>query len=232
MRFHDLQRRLLAALKARLRNGELTERQLARLTGISQPHIHNVLKGARILSPKIADQILEALRMSLLDLPAEDELQASFDGRHQYHQVAVLDGWLGPGLPLPRMPSQVERYPFPRPYVTALEYPVVARLAPDRRMWPAIRENDLVLLDHAKQWRNHPEPGRLYVVSRRGEGVIRRVLAGKRNLFLITEDAVDQAGRWERVPLAGNHVLDIVQARVVWLGRDLRQGVSQTQKGI
>ncbi|MGP8243509.1 MAG: helix-turn-helix domain-containing protein, partial [Bryobacteraceae bacterium] len=51
-----------------VRNGELTERALARATGVSQPHIHNVLKGRRELSVEMADAILEALHLDAHDL--------------------------------------------------------------------------------------------------------------------------------------------------------------------
>lgn len=51
MNFEELHGRLLASLRMLLSNGEMTERRLARLTGISQPHVHNVLKGKRIFSP-------------------------------------------------------------------------------------------------------------------------------------------------------------------------------------
>ncbi|HWB86134.1 MAG TPA: helix-turn-helix transcriptional regulator [Bryobacteraceae bacterium] len=68
MDFRQLQDRLIANLRERVRSGELTERGLARLTGISQPHIHNVLKGIRLLSMETADQILQGLDMELLDL--------------------------------------------------------------------------------------------------------------------------------------------------------------------
>ena len=76
MYFQTLQSRLVAAVRMRVRTGELTERRLARLTGISQPHIHNVLKGARELSPEIADLILRQLKISLLDLVEGEELDA------------------------------------------------------------------------------------------------------------------------------------------------------------
>lgn len=49
---------LIRHLRGRLYNGELTERSLARVTGISQPHLHNVLKGKRLLSIPKLDQIL------------------------------------------------------------------------------------------------------------------------------------------------------------------------------
>ena len=78
MYFETLQERLLDHLNWRVRNGDLTERRLARLTGVSQPHMHNVLKGIRMLSPGIADRILRALEMSVLDLVGAED--AAFGG--------------------------------------------------------------------------------------------------------------------------------------------------------
>ena len=74
MNFQTLQVRLLAHINTRVRNGDLTERRLARLVGISQPHMHNLLKGARSLSPAHADRILSQLRISVLDLLEPGEL--------------------------------------------------------------------------------------------------------------------------------------------------------------
>jgi plasmid maintenance system antidote protein VapI len=63
-------------LKNRVRSGEITERGLARQTGVSQPHIHHVLSGKRALSPELADQILQRLHMDLLDLLEPADLLA------------------------------------------------------------------------------------------------------------------------------------------------------------
>lgn len=68
LNFQELQRRLTAHLRERIRNGELTERSLARVTGISQPHIHNVLKGKRGFSAETADAVLRVLKLNILDL--------------------------------------------------------------------------------------------------------------------------------------------------------------------
>jgi transcriptional regulator with XRE-family HTH domain len=68
MNFWELERRLLADIRERVRRGDLTERGLARLAGVSQPHIHNVLKGKRDLSIETADAILSALGIDLADL--------------------------------------------------------------------------------------------------------------------------------------------------------------------
>ena len=83
MYFETLQGRLLDCIKWRVQNGELTERRLAGLVGISQPHMHNILKGVRALSPEMADRILKTLEMSVLDL---------FVPEHEPGQAMPLSG--------------------------------------------------------------------------------------------------------------------------------------------
>ena len=65
---------LVNHLRERVRSGELTERGLARLTGVSQPHIHNVLKGYRVFSVGTADVILFHLKLDVMDLLEPPEL--------------------------------------------------------------------------------------------------------------------------------------------------------------
>jgi len=68
MDFETLQRRLLTRVRTSVTNGELTERGLARMIGISQPHMHHILKGVRALSLENADRILRRLDLTVLDL--------------------------------------------------------------------------------------------------------------------------------------------------------------------
>lgn len=72
--FAWLKARLLVCLEKRIRNGEWTVRALAKRSGISQPHLHNVLKGHRDLSAATADRLLAAAGLTILDLlePEED----------------------------------------------------------------------------------------------------------------------------------------------------------------
>lgn len=74
MTFGELNERFVTHLRDRVRSGEVTERGLARISGVSQPHIHNVLKGKRIFSQVMSDEILLHLRMDLLDLMTADDL--------------------------------------------------------------------------------------------------------------------------------------------------------------
>jgi hypothetical protein len=63
---------VLAAVRSRIRNGEITERLLARRIGISQGHMHNVLKGARSPSPEVADRLIRHFSLSLEEIRAPD----------------------------------------------------------------------------------------------------------------------------------------------------------------
>ena len=72
--FQQLHHRLTLLLLERVQGGELTERGIARITGVSQPHIHNVLKGKRLFSAVTADAVLRELGLDLLDLVERREL--------------------------------------------------------------------------------------------------------------------------------------------------------------
>ena len=65
MTFALLLATVLLETRLRIANGEVTERALARRVGVSQSQMHNVLKGARTLSPKLADRLLVALEIPL-----------------------------------------------------------------------------------------------------------------------------------------------------------------------
>lgn len=72
----DLRSRLVDRLRDKVRNGEWTERGLARAAGVSQPHVHHVLKGTRALSPEQADRIAAAAKIALFDLLEPETLAA------------------------------------------------------------------------------------------------------------------------------------------------------------
>jgi transcriptional regulator with XRE-family HTH domain len=71
--FQRLHLRLVTHLRDRVESGLSTERSLARMTGVSQPHLHNVLKGKRSLSIEMADRILDRLDLDLKDLMTAEE---------------------------------------------------------------------------------------------------------------------------------------------------------------
>jgi antitoxin component HigA of HigAB toxin-antitoxin module len=73
MTLGDLQHKFVALLRNRVRSGELTERSLARLVGVSQPHMHNVLSGKRAFSVETTDDVMRHLRVDVLDLISPSE---------------------------------------------------------------------------------------------------------------------------------------------------------------
>jgi transcriptional regulator with XRE-family HTH domain len=227
MRFSTLQNRLITAVRQRVRDGQLTERRLARLAGISQPHLHNVLKGVRTLSPEIGDRILGELKLSVRDLLETPEAldhspgQAGPDG---YTDVPVLEGRIGPGLPLPALESCAERHLCRSDLLARMVEPRFARLAPDERMRPLLSANDMVLLDQSDHQRTYLEPDGLYLVNRQGQGLIRKLRVGARCLYLITAQDHQPPETWEQVPLKGSSLLEIVLAKVVWMARPLESG--------
>ncbi len=230
MYFQTLQARLLAAIRMKVRTGELTERRLARLTGISQPHVHNVLKGARELSPEVADLILRELKLSLLDLVEHEELAARVSLEHapqRYREVPLLDGRIGPGLEFPKNVSPVEFFPFPSSLVAPLTRPLAARLSDDPQMRSTVNGGDLVLLDQSETRRGETDADSLYVVSRHGEGLVRWVRLGARCIYLAAVDSYFHPPQWEHIPLSGWHVLEVVKARVVWIGRETSPSANQ-----
>lgn len=66
--FTELFSRLIMEVLFRINSGDLSERQLARLLGLSQPQLHNVLKGKRRLQPVVADRLLQIFGLSIVDL--------------------------------------------------------------------------------------------------------------------------------------------------------------------
>lgn len=74
MSFDRLNSNLLEYARDLVRNGDFTERGLARFLGISQPHAHNVLKGVRPLTPELFDTMLKRFGLDLLDLYPKAEI--------------------------------------------------------------------------------------------------------------------------------------------------------------
>lgn len=68
MNFSDLHGRLKSRVLRSIQGGETSERALARRAGMSQSHLHNILKGKRRFSYFSADLIMEALDLTVQNL--------------------------------------------------------------------------------------------------------------------------------------------------------------------
>jgi plasmid maintenance system antidote protein VapI len=89
--FQALQSRLIRFVNLQIKNGDFTELGLARILGISQSQIHNVLKGARRLQPELADHLMAKLGVSLFDLLELEELNDQARSNED-NPLSKLDG--------------------------------------------------------------------------------------------------------------------------------------------
>ena len=209
MDFRLLQDRLLNEVRARVCNGEITERGLARIAGLSQPHIHNVLKGARALSLPATDRILQRLGMDLADL-LDVPRDADAGG---YRQVPLLDGYIGPGFPYPNVAGP-HCYPFPASDVNRLARPVAARVAPGVNDVPLFSGNAVLLLDRAADGSNLTEEG-YFVLELSSGGAIGRLQPGQ-DVHLW-----GPGGVWEPGGLPERIGADLIRARIRLVVRHL-----------
>lgn len=112
--FRELKTRLIEVVNARILNGEFTERGLARILEISQPQMHNVLKGARKLNVDLADRLLVRLDLNVADLFRDEEFEEQYRLREQSARMHEgLDfGWhLEIRSPLKKPPTPELRRP-------------------------------------------------------------------------------------------------------------------------
>ncbi len=226
MFFNELQDRLLVLLRAKIQGGEFTERSLAKLTGISQPHVHNVLKGARKFSPDIADSILKKLRLTTLDLFDARELIAhlsrhSPDQDQRYSRVSVLEGILGPGQAIPKSAPDGETYTIPQSQLKSVTDPVAARLGFDPEMRGTFAGGEVVLLDQSEMGRTYLESQSLYVILSERGALVRKLRQSEETLWMRNSSDIDTG---ETIELNGRNIIDVVVARVVWLNKRRRWG--------
>jgi hypothetical protein len=191
------------------------------MCGMSQPHLHNVLKGIRSLSTSSADRLMNALGIHVADL-----LWGVSPGGISSREVAgvVAVPWvrnrIGPGTP-GELTVFRGNIPMPGGLVKYLIEPVAAHLAPDLVMPAALAANDLVLLDQSPVLRATPAGDRLWIVAE-GSGLRARYLrlAGTR-LLVGNEVTRGDPQQWLSIPLQGRNILEIVRAHIVWIGREM-----------
>jgi transcriptional regulator with XRE-family HTH domain len=221
--FREAQCRLLEDLRHRIHNGDLTERGLARISGISQPHVHNVLKGVRFLSPGFLDAILKSLNYSLLDLSTQRELNSHTASRFQPHstfQLRLLDSPIGPRMPWLGSATLKRKFSLPADLENSPPDLVVACLQPDPRMDLCLAGADLAVLDLKLRWRTNIDPNGIYVISHAGESILRYVRPGKSCLYLAAADNFDSPIGWDTLPLDASGIEAPVRARAIWIGRE------------
>ncbi len=222
LNFLTARERLLAELRNRVQNGELTERACARRLGLSQPHINNVLRGRRKLSPEIADRILNYFHSSLLDLFEERELQSYLNSLRMPEaagDVDVLRNSIGPGQEWDTALESNLRYRSPL-RLTASPEIFLARLRPDARMFSVVGGGDMALLDSSAAACLGESPSSLFVVVQGKETMLRWIRSGFAKLYLAHEQNLNRPADWRAMPTGEGERIHIVKARMLWLGEE------------
>ena len=233
--FAVIQKRLLEALRLMLRNGDFTERGLARVVGLSQPHIHNVLKGARVLSSDVGDLLIAGLDLSLIELLGSDELGAALMAKQAQRQVSqslpVLMGRIGPNDPFPSWRMAGEWVIARDPELQALRRPAFVQFGADPAIAPQWVKHGYGLLDFDEASRAEPgEPG-WYALRWRGAGYLRQVSRRGDELVVLGQRTLEEWGAPETIALSEGALLQIVRARLVWVGPDPKVASSLAQSG-
>lgn len=212
----EILRQIVEIVRHNVRSGRSTERGLARVAGISQPHLHNVLKGIRQLSPESADKLLEALGLTVPDIlwwsPGEAEPGTS--------AIPLLRDRIGPGshADLSRFRGYLG---LPKAFVTRLSEPVAARLAPDPSMPLMFRDNDLVVLDRNVARIVNPPDGWCWVIADTAGFRVRYLKQSSAGLMSAAEPISGGELEWKRLGTGPQNLRELVKAQIVWNGREL-----------
>ena len=219
MNFSESQHRLCEQLRARVRNGEITERGFARMLGISQPHIHNVLKGARCLSPESADFVLNILNWDMLHLFSEAELRGHLRTRGAPActcPLTVLDCAVGPGHRLGGAGATLTIHAPHRSW-TRRRNLVGVRIAPHAHMAATLGECDFAVLEPFTGGGRDISAEHLYVLEDGGSAVFRWLRASSRYLYIADDYVLHEPLKWERRDIHTGMFL--VRAKAIWIGQ-------------
>ena len=221
--FRELASRLARLLNGMVRRGEVSERRLARLTGYSQPHVHNVLKGARGMNADFADSALDRLGISLISLFSEMELGGVGHARPPGAvAVPLMDGTLGGGRPYPRLGMNSRTMLMAAAVAEAFPVCAAAIVDPlEDAMAPLIHPGDTVLLDRSPQVRGSPVFENVYAVRWRGRGYLGRCRLVGDALYIATDKPEPRYPLSRPLRIGKRHVLEVVRGRVAWVGHPL-----------
>jgi len=181
--------------------------------------MHNVLKNIRFLSTDALDRLMRALDVRITDLAWRGSTVRGAGVR----AVPLLRNRIGPGS---EAIFTITRgyFPFPEALVRDLVDPIAARLGPDLVLPRALAARDVVLLDRNPRVRSTPsDGGGVWVVKAGASLSVRYVQMRAGHIYVGDEATRDHPEQWHAIPLGARNILDIVRARIVWIGREMEK---------
>ena len=212
----ELCQRLIELARQTVHSGAVSERALAKRSGISQPHLHNVIKGIRALSPDAADRLMRALNVTVPQVL----WSGSTGDSSATTAVPVLRNRIGPGTEA-SFTAFRGYMPFPTGLLASLKDPLVAYLGADLALPADFRPGDLTLLDQNPALRVTPAVSSRWIVAENAGLRVRYVRRTRGGLEVGRDPGLSEARDWHTISLQGRDILEIVRARIVWIGREM-----------
>jgi len=211
---------VVEALNARVREGHVSERQLAKIAGYSQPHVHNVLHGKRGLRPDTGDALLSAASLTL-----DDALRREADSDGVSTDITTaprLEGGLGAGRRFPRLPRRPRLERISALVLEGVYEPAASEIAGgEESMFPWLWPGDKVLLETALESRRTPRLESIYALEYEGVGYVARCQRFGSRLLIVSDAESGGPSPPQWVDLESADTSAIVRGRVVWIGRRL-----------
>ena len=221
--FDDLAQRLVRDVAKLIHSGTVTERRLAGMVGVSQPHLHNVLSGARTLTPTVADRIMSRLHWSLLDLVETAEARAVIDLRQASlaHGREIPHYDLGVGRELSFPGQVIGEMVVPNIWLARAGDAIAVSAGEDPEMEGVVEAGDVLLVDRSPNVRSQIHDDALYVVRCERESLARWVRFSARGLYLVPASRWLEPLRWTLAVTPASRRAETVEGKIIALARPL-----------
>ena len=171
------------------------------------------------MSPEAADRLMRAMDITI---PQVLWSGGGVDAT-QISAVPLLRARIGPGSTA-SFDAFRGYVPLPLGLTSGLTDPVAAYLAADLALPPEYRAGDLVLLDRNSALRREPAARSGFIVAENAGLRVRYVRRARSGLEVAS--LPESSGDWQAIPLQGSDILDIVRARIVWIGREMETPIA------
>lgn len=219
--FEALAERLIARLNSLVQRGDASERGLAKLAGVSQPHLHNLLAGRRGLTFNVADRLLKIVNLPLASLLSSDDEEAQSPPLDTVAlSIPLLAGTLGGGRGYPDSTIKNLFYPVDIKRLTGLVEPVAGVVdSAERSAQPGILPGDILVLDRNPTLRRRPPVATTYIAAWRGRALIGTISRTGGALEFRRQLAKDGAPSRLVLDASQQDLLQLLRARVAGLDR-------------